>query len=191
MAGPRASWPSSFSAAALRAPNVKRTGMTGVRETQFPTLDVGDDIKTGREHCRTRLFENHREGAVDAGKQLSGVGRKPSMFFHQPADHPGNECGTHSVPHHVANQNAGRFLAHWKNAEKIAAHVAGGEVQAEKTQGALMGKRPGGDRWKPLRQQSNLQLPRHVQLLFHLLIFFPQLASPLRHPLLELSIQRQ
>ena len=168
---------------------MKRTRVAGVGETQLPTLDVGDDIKTGREHRRARLFENHRESAVDAGEQLSRVGREPRMFFHEPADHPGDERGTHAVSHHVANQNAGRFLAHWENAEKIAAHVTGGKIQAEKTQSALLVGRAGRDSWKPLRQQSDLKFACHLQFLFHLLILFAQLPSPLLHALLELGIE--
>ena len=49
--------------------------------------------------------------------------------------------------------------------------------------------RAGRDSWKPLRQQSDLKFACHLQFLFHLLILFAQLPSPLLHVLLELGIE--
>ena len=112
------------------------------------------------------------------------------MFFDQAADHSGNERGPDPVPHHVADENAGRLSANRKNGEEIAAHVAGREVETEKVQRAVVrcGARRNGR--ELLRQESKLKLACHLKFLFHLLIFFAQLPGALLDALFQLGIKR-
>ena len=103
---------------------------------------------------------------------------------------PGDERGTHPMSHHIADQNAGGVFSDWENTEEIAAHVARRKVQAEKPQRALLRRSRRRGSLETSAATKPLQFARHLQFLFHLLVLFAQLASPLLHALLELRVQR-
>jgi hypothetical protein len=65
MAGPGRPWPLKFLRSSITVLNVKGRRMSGVGKTQLGALDIGHDIKTGREHGGVGLFENDGKSAID------------------------------------------------------------------------------------------------------------------------------
>ena len=111
-------------------PDVERARMPCIGKTQLRPSHIGHNIETGGEHGGAGLFQDYSESAVDAGEQFTRIAGQPGMFLHQAADHSGDKRGAHPVPHHVADEDTGRFFADRKEIVAAIQEVHSGKKTA-------------------------------------------------------------
>src|SRR5260370_12138748 len=154
-------------------------GRAGV--THLILFDGGDQVESWGVHSGAGLLEHADQAAVDLSQQLSWLGSGAVKVLDQGAKHGGNEGGPHVVAHDVADKHADSSRRNLDDIEEIAAdgpagHVEGEELEAAVTRGAAEGATD-----VLLGQHGQLEFMRHLELLFHLLIFLAQLVCALRN----------
>jgi hypothetical protein len=106
--------------------------MSGASKTQLGALDIGHDIKIGREHGGLACLR------MTARARLTRVSNSPGSAAARPWPSTNPRImlvirAERTVSHHIADKNAHRLFSDGKDIEEIAADVAGGKVQTEES----------------------------------------------------------
>ena len=160
----------------------------GVLEFAFGR--IGDDHHTGGIHGGSGLLKDGVQAVIDLGEQVAGIEVCPAVLLQQRSHHAGDQSGAYTVAHDIADEDADSGVRDWKNTEKITAHHPCGLVDGVKLQGAVSDGSGAWNAGKMIRQQRQLQLPRHRQLLLHLLVLRTQLLRALGDALGLVGMER-
>src|SRR5438477_4476162 len=102
-----------------------RAGMTRAGAKQLSAAHIGHHVKGRRQEWFSGSTKNSAKTAVNLGQESAGVRRHRHQLLDEPAHDRRHERRAHSVPHHIANEYAGRSVTHREPVKKIASDSRG------------------------------------------------------------------
>lgn len=106
----------------------QRRGVACTGKSHAALSQIQIDVAGRGKHGDVGAVEYPVELSIEAGEQKPGSISQIGNLFHETTQHGGDECRTHAMPHHIADEHADAGITHRENLKAIAGHPCGGHV---------------------------------------------------------------